>query len=165
MKAVKKVWKALDSFEEIFAPCLFVVMCIAVFAQIVFRVVLKNPLLVSEEIARFSYVWVVFLCMSLGERDREHFCVDVFLKFLKGKADLAVQLVESLIAMAAFAYLFYWSIRFVSFEAVIKSAAMEISMAYVAAAMCVGFGLCIIRRGRHTWNIVHALAARKEEVR
>lgn len=158
---MKRILKILDSFERFFATCLFVVMCVAVLAQMLFRIVLKDPLLVSEEVARFSYVWVVFLCMSLGERDLDHFHVDAFVGFLRGKADTALRVLENLIGLALFVYLFYWSARFVGFMRIIKSAAMEISMAWVASALCVGFGLCVIRRGVNTWRNIRLLFAGK----
>jgi len=57
---------------------LMLVMTFTVFVQIVFRYVFNTPLDWSEEIARFSFVWVSFLGASALMRVREHINVTVF---------------------------------------------------------------------------------------
>jgi len=145
MKAEKLI-KALDSIEVTISSILFVVMSSIVFAQLLAREIFKSSIFTSEEIARFSYVWISFLCVSLAEKRREHFCVDVFLKFLKGKANFLVYVIEYLIGSVILAYLFYWSIEFSKFQSVRLSNALEIPMSVVAASMIVGFGMAFIRR-------------------
>ena len=53
-------------------------MTVTVFVQIVFRYVFNAPLDWSEEIARFSFVWVSFFGASALMRVREHINVTVF---------------------------------------------------------------------------------------
>ena len=81
---MKKLLKVFNSLEEIIAGSLFGVMCITILCQMFSRIFLKKALLFSEEISRFCYIWVVFLCISLGEKKFEHFNVEVFLSFVKG---------------------------------------------------------------------------------
>lgn len=78
---MKKILKLFNSVEEIIAASLFGVMCLTVLAQMFSRIFLGKALLFSEEISRFCYIWVVFMCISLGEKTFEHFNVEVFLKF------------------------------------------------------------------------------------
>lgn len=80
---MKKLLKVFNSLEEIIAGSLFGVMCITILCQMFSRIFLKKALLFSEEISRFCYIWVVFLCISLGEKKFEHFNVEVFLSFVK----------------------------------------------------------------------------------
>ena len=65
---MKKILKLFNSVEEIIAASLFGVMCLTVLAQMFSRIFLGKALLFSEEISRFCYIWVVFMCISLGEK-------------------------------------------------------------------------------------------------
>lgn len=59
---------------------LMFIMTILVFVQIVSRYVFNMPLGWSEEMARFSFVWVSFLGASALMQVREHINVTVFLE-------------------------------------------------------------------------------------
>lgn len=142
---MKKLLKIFNSLEEIVAGSLFGVMCLTVLCQMFSRIFLKKALLFSEEISRFCYIWVVFLCISLGEKKFEHFNVEVFLKGLKGVPNQLIRALTSLFCFSIHAYLLYWSIQFFGFQKVVKSAAMEIPMSVVAAGMVLGFFLGSIR--------------------
>lgn len=162
---MRKVLKFLKSIEDYLSPVFLVIMCIAVTAQIIGRVVIKKPLLYTEEVARFSYVWCVYLLIAMGEKYQDHFSVDLFVRFLKGKADIALQIIEKLLGAVVFVYLFYWSIKFVSFERIIRSPAFNISMSWVAASMCFGFLLAAIHRFIHAYDLIKQIIkpARKKD--
>ncbi len=136
---MKKILKVFNSLEEIIAGSLFGVMCVTVLSQMVSRIFFKKALLFSEEISRFCYIWVVFMCISLGEKTFEHFNVEVFAQFLKGVPNQVLRAVTSLICCFVHVYLLYWSVQFFEFQSVVKSAAMEIPMSIVAAGMVLGF--------------------------
>ncbi len=57
---------------------LFLLIFALVLAQVVFRYVLNDPLVWSEELARLAFVWVAMLAWSLGLRRRSHIAVTVF---------------------------------------------------------------------------------------
>ena len=159
---MKKLSAIFNSFEDYVAPAFFAVMCVAVAAQIFFRIVLRKPLLYTEEIARFSYVWCVYICIAMGEKYQDHFAVDVFVKFLKGKPDLLLRVVEKAIGSFMFAVMFVWSLKFFSFQKILQSPAFGVSMSIVAASMCVGFFLAFIRRGIHLLEAVRLLCKKPD---
>lgn len=146
---MKKVLRVLNRVEDVLVCVLFAVMCLAVTAQMFCRTILKAPLLWTEEISRYSYVWAVFLLISLGERDGDHFCVDIFLCWAKGRVNDVFHFIEKLIGCVLFAFLFYWSVRFFPFQISVKSAALEFSMGFVAISLAIGYGLAFIRRMVH----------------
>ncbi len=154
---MKKLLKFAASFEDCTAPVFLALMCLAVTAQIVGRVIVKKPLLYTEEIARFSYIWCVYILIAMGEKHQDHFSVDVFVKFLRGRADLALRVVEKALGCLIFGYLFYWSLKFYHFEKIIESPAFGISMGLVSASLCVGFFLAFVRRGAHLVRAVKDL--------
>lgn len=51
---------------------LFLVLFIIVLAQVFFRYILNNPLIWSEELARYIFVWVSFLGWLMATRDQDH---------------------------------------------------------------------------------------------
>lgn len=159
---MKRFLKIFDSLEEFLAGSLFGVMCITVLCQMFSRIFLHKALLFSEEISRFCYIWIVFLCISLGEKTREHFNVTVFLQWVKGVPDQILGLVTSLVCCGIHGYLCYWSIQFFVFEKVVKSAAMEIPMSVVAAGMVLGFFLGSIRCLVNVAGHIRALAGTGE---
>jgi len=154
---MKRVLSFFASIEDYIAPVFLFIMCVTVGVQILFRIVIHKPLLYTEEIARFSYIWCVYLCIAMGEKYEEHFCVDIFVKFLKGKPNQILYVIEKAIGCIIFGVMFYWSIKFWSFQRINKSPAFGISMSFVAAAMCVGFFLSFIRRGTHLIKAVKLL--------
>lgn len=161
---MKKLLKLLNKFEDYLSPMFLVIMCLAVTVQIIGRVIVKKPLLYTEEIARYSYVWCVYLVIAMGEKYQDHFSVDIFVWFLKGKADLALKVFEKALGCVMFAMMLVWSIRFFRFEMIIESPAFGISMGVVAFSMCVGFFLCLVRRGVHLVNALKALFSKPTTV-
>lgn len=157
---MKKLLKIFNSLEEIVAGSLFGVMCLTVLCQMCSRIFLNKALLFSEEISRFCYIWVVFLCISLGEKTFEHFKVEVFLRSLKGVPDQAARAATSAVCCFIHMYLLYWSLQFFAFERVVKSAAMEIPMSVVAAGMVLGFFLGSIRCLVNVGAAIKGLAGR-----
>jgi TRAP-type C4-dicarboxylate transport system permease small subunit len=57
-------------------------MCIAVFGQVVYRKVLEGSIPWSEELARYLFVWMVWLGASLGVYYKTHFGIDLLVKKL-----------------------------------------------------------------------------------
>ncbi len=144
---MKKLVAFFNSIEDYVAPAFLMLMCLSVTAQIIGRMIVKKPLLYTEEVARFSYIWCVYIAIAMGEKYQDHFSVDIFVRFLRGRANLALIVIEKALGCAMFAIMFYWSIKFFKFEKIIESPAFGISMGVVAASMCVGFFLCFLRRG------------------
>lgn len=61
----------------IVAVILFALLTAVVALQVVNRLILHQPFIWSEEIARFLFFWVVLLGAAISVRRRRHFVVDV----------------------------------------------------------------------------------------
>ena len=70
--------RAVEALVRWIVIVLMLVMTVTVSLQIVFRYIFNAPLGWSEEIARFSFVWVSFFGASALMRVREHINVTVF---------------------------------------------------------------------------------------
>lgn len=162
---MKNFLKKINMIDEYVTLGLFAIMCIAVLSQMVMRIVFDSALLFTEEVARFSYIWIVFIGLSIGEKHSEHFCVEVFLKSLTGLVNKIVQFLTISIITATYCYLFYWSLKFFAFQMIIISAALEISMSVVALGLCVGLFIGIIRCSTKLVLIVNDIIEIKKQRR
>src|SRR4030042_919798 len=87
LKILTKVGRWIISFMEGFNLFLFVLLLILAVTQVLFRYVLMIPLPWTEELARFTLVWVTFLGAASVTRRKLHLAVDIFIsKLAPGKA-------------------------------------------------------------------------------
>jgi TRAP-type C4-dicarboxylate transport system permease small subunit len=58
---------------------------ITIFLQVIYRFILRAPLVWSEEMALFLFQWSVFMGAALAVRHRGHFGLDIFIQRLPSK--------------------------------------------------------------------------------
>jgi TRAP-type C4-dicarboxylate transport system permease small subunit len=73
------------SFMEAFNLILFVLLLLLAVTQVLFRYMLMIPLPWTEELARFTLVWVTFLGAASVTRRKLHIAVDYFIAKLPAK--------------------------------------------------------------------------------
>ena len=66
-------------WEVILASCV-VILCIAVFLQVLFRYALKVSFPPLEEMVTFSFIYTIFLGAAVGMKRMEHLNIDFLLK-------------------------------------------------------------------------------------
>ena len=138
--------KILDGIERYLTAILFAVMCVVLLLQIVFRVA-KNPLSWSEEIARYLFVWIIYLAASRAMATEKHLTVDILPLLLKGRAKVVLHIVSTLLTLALFVGLLYAG-SLVLPNLLVKtqfSPATHINMFFVYLAPTVGAVLMTIR--------------------
>lgn len=142
---LKRIFDNLEEYLLVFA---LGSMVIYIFIQIIFRYIFSLPLAWSEELSRFTFVWLIYLGASLAVKRSRHLRVDAAL-FLYPKAfrpyvtllgDLLFLLFAIVIAKetATLAY----TITFIRPQV---SPAMQIPMGLAYLAIPVSFGLMICR--------------------
>ena len=98
-----KVLRVLnDKLEEVFLVVLMAVATAIVFAQVVTRFVLKTPLPWSEEVARFMFLWLIWVGAAFATKERAHIRIDFLVNRLP-KAGQKLCLVLSTLVWLAFA--------------------------------------------------------------
>jgi TRAP-type transport system small permease protein len=80
----------LIGFLDSFNLFLFIVLIILATAQVLFRYVIQYPLPWTEELARFTLVWVTFLGAASVTRRKLHLAVDFFVSKLPLRASRAI---------------------------------------------------------------------------
>jgi len=145
LQLLKKLFNNLEEYLLVFALGSMVVY---IFMQILLRYVFDLPLAWSEELARFTFVWLIYLGASLAIKRKRHLRVDAAL-FLYPKAirryvtllgDLLFLFFAIVIAKET-ATLTY-TITFIRPQV---SPAMQIPMGLAYLAIPVSFSLMVIR--------------------
>jgi TRAP-type C4-dicarboxylate transport system permease small subunit len=140
--------KLLDKyFEEVSCVLIFMTMTALTFFQVLSRFVLNYSLSWSEELARYCFVWLVYLAASMAIKHRKHIRVQVAEIFLPVKAAAWLGLVSDGI------WLFLTAVMTVQGQKVAAmilshgqtSPAVGLTMGYVYAAIPIGFALMSFR--------------------
>lgn len=146
---MNKVVKWLDEKLELtICVILMTVMTLIIFVQVIMRYVFNSSLSWSEELARYLFIWLIYIGISYGCKLMKHLKIDAALKlFPKNCRKYIVVLGD--ICFLAFAI--YASVTAAMYAGEVAftgdySAAMHLPMVIVDAAPCVGFGLASIRQ-------------------
>jgi len=102
-----KVLKFLDdNFEKMICVFLFAWVVFWIFFQVITRYLIKSVYWSgTEELARYSYIWMVFLGAPMLVRFNEHLKVDVLAGVLGSKKAIYIDLIWEMIAFLYFLYL------------------------------------------------------------
>lgn len=104
--------KKLDNiiFKVIYVICaiLMGIMAVVITAQVLSRYVFDSPLTWSEELGRFTFVWISFLGMAVGIKQGAHIALDLLVSKLKGVSKKTLMLINNLL-VAIFGAVFTYS--------------------------------------------------------
>jgi len=146
VKILKKIDWWIEQITTVICTILFAAIILIGFIAVIFRYVLNNPIMWSEEVMRFSAIWMILLGSSLTMRADEHTSIDfVPTFFLKSGKAQAIHLIitRSLCALAMIAFLPY-SIELMEKMGSALGAATRLPMRYVYLAFPVGAVLTVI---------------------
>jgi TRAP-type C4-dicarboxylate transport system permease small subunit len=135
----------LDRIEDLFVAGGLSVMCLVLAIQVFCRYVLNYPLIWSEEMARYLFVWVTFVGASYGIRRGSHITMEALVDRMPVSVQNALGIALNVVAFCAFAYLVPVGLLFTLDQVAIASSAMQISMALVVSAVPVGSVLICVR--------------------
>lgn len=104
--------RAADRVVDTAAIVVFTAMLGCVLAQVVFRYFLNAPLVWSDELARYLFVWASFLGWIIAARRRSHLSIDTVTLRLAPRGQAALRFVGALagVAFAAVLVLYGWRI-------------------------------------------------------
>lgn len=118
-----------------------VVMVAVTLAQVIFRYIFEAPLPWSEELARYCFVWIVFLGAAVGLERGIHLGVDLLVNLLPPKVGASLEIAtHALIACFAIAVV-YASFPVIDMNFFQRSPAMGVQMAWIYIAIPTGMSL------------------------
>ena len=137
-----------ENLEKVICVLLLSSMTGIIFLQFVMRRVFNNSLVWSEELARYMFIWLVFIGISYGAKLIRHIKLEAVVEKMPAKARPYFYLLGDLMFLYYVLYILYVSIEVVQMQMRINqtSPAMGIPFAVVYAAPTVGFALTAIRQ-------------------
>lgn len=136
--------KALDGFGYLLLVVATLVMVTSILLQVFFRYVMNSPLYWSEEIARYAFVWLVFIGAAIASKRGTHIGVDYFVMHLPELPKKFLAIFVNLLVLAFIAYVIYMSMGVIKSNMTQLSPAIRIPMGYVFMAIPIGFSISFV---------------------
>lgn len=145
---IKTILCALDqNLERWLLLVFYLLVVVTIGLEVVRRFVLAYSSIWGEEIARYAFIYLVWVGASLAIRDRAHIRIDFMLHYLsprgKGIAYLCGDLLMLCLAVVAFYYSFETLLTSIKFSPVTHG--LRIEQAWFLAAVPLGLSLIILR--------------------
>jgi TRAP-type C4-dicarboxylate transport system permease small subunit len=83
----------IQYFEEIVAGSFMVLMSLTTFANVLARYFFNSPIQWAEELARYAFIWVVFMGAVVCTKRKRHIAIDILLQAIPLRASAWVRLV------------------------------------------------------------------------
>jgi C4-dicarboxylate transporter DctQ subunit len=154
MKSTPK--SMIPSVEMVIASVSLVMMAGITAIQVFNRYVLQSSLDWSEELARYLFIWAVYVGCSYATQMDRHLEVTILRTVFKGKFARPITILASLITVFFCVFSTILGIKFVIFLAGTgqKTPALEISAYWVYLCMPVGLGFMGLRTLERLWWLI-----------
>jgi TRAP-type C4-dicarboxylate transport system permease small subunit len=119
---------------------LFAVIVVAVFYQVLMRYIFGSPPAWTEELSRFSLVWLIILSSSVCIRKSRHFNVDYITQMFSRRGLLVLNMFLTLLVVLFLSVVMYYGFLSMLRAFDTTSPAMQISMGYVQLIFPLGIG-------------------------
>ena len=149
VKTLKKVLKWLDDNIEVYiCVALMSVMAVLIFVQVIARYVFGSSLSWSEELARYIFIWLIYIGISYGCKLRKHIKIEAALKLFPKKVRPYVTILGDILFFAFCLYIIFTGYRYCGTTADLGkySPALKIPFQYVYLSIPVGFTLAAVRQ-------------------
>ena len=121
-----------------------VVMVCVTLAQVIFRYVIAAPLPWSEELARYCFVWIVFLGAAVGLSRGIHLGVDLLVNLLPHRAQRGLDMLTNVLIGAFAATVIYASQPVINMNMFQRSPALGVQMSWIYIAIPISMGLIFL---------------------
>lgn len=157
-----KIGNIYNKLEEYLLISSLVFTVCLIFYQVVMRYVFKNSSFWSEEMARYIFIWQIWLGASIGFKDDKHIKIEMLTGRLSGKPKAFFSLLSDLcmLAFCAFVVVKGWEFLRLTAKMRMVTPALRISYVYVYAALPVSALAVIGRMLGATWNDLKMLAGK-----
>jgi len=121
------------------------VTCVAGLA-VFFRYILNNPIIWSEEVSRYTLIWLTMVAASVAIKEKKHINLTAFVRRLPRYISLVIEIAISLIIIGLIGVIAKYSLIMVVTKSIRTfSPSIAISMLWPHTALPVGFGLIIFQ--------------------
>ncbi len=131
LRKTTKLCDAVSKAVNFAIILLFIALIVSCVLQVFSRKILNNSYPWTEELARYSFIWVHFLGSCLCVRFKEHATITILQAWLPSAGKRALDLLISLILIIVSAVLVYGGIRMAQMTGRQANAGLPIPMSYV----------------------------------
>ena len=157
--------KFLLPLEEFLKKIIFVLMAlilILTFCTVVTRYCFSYTPAFSEELARYMFVWIVFLSLPIITRKGSNMAIEMLVGRMRGTILKVTMVFASGCTTLFLLIMIYYSIVILGTVSYQTSPALEISMSYVYAVMPFGCFIMLLNVGQQLIQILRTPADQLE---
>ncbi len=159
---MEKLLARIDWILDKVTLTLLILLNLVVGAQVFARYVLNHSLFWSEELARYLFIWLVFLSAAIVLRQDRHIQVTAFVDMLPVSIRRAIIILGDLLMLGFVLVVFVESIRLANMVWTVLTAAMEIPWTLVYLGILLGMGVMLLALVGSLWA---RITGRREEKR
>jgi len=157
---MKKVIQFLnENAEKIICVICLSTMSVLIVVQVFFRYVLQNSISWSEEIARYLFIWLIYIGISYGVKEDKHIAVEAIANMLPEKGQKVFAIISDILFLFFAVLVLFYGTQVVGMIAKSGqlSPASHIPMQLIYAAPVIGFALVVIRLIQNIGKAVRSL--------
>ena len=163
---MKKVLHFINEYlEETICVCLMSFMTVIIFIQVVMRYVMHNSLSWSEELARYCFIWLIYIGVAYGCKLMKHMKIDAALHLFPEKIRPYIVITGEVLVLVFAVYIVVTGVEltYKQWEFGKISPALGLPLQFINAAPVVGFGLVVFRQIQTMWKLVKELPEKGAE--
>ena len=152
---MRQILKQIDQNLERWLLLVFYSMIVmTIGTEVVRRFVLSYSSIWGEEIARYAFIYLVWIGVSAAVRDRAHIRIDVLMQFLSMRGKALIYLLGDLVMLAVALLALYYSYEtlMISIKFGSVTHGLRIDQAWFLAAVPFGFTLTCFRLIQSIWR-------------
>lgn len=151
-----KIISLLNKAEEIVSSSCLVVMTALIAFQVVTRYAFHYSFDWSEELARYLFIWSIYMGCSFAAKEDRHLEVTILRTIAGGKLDKPVTLISQALTIVFCLACGWWGLEMVRFLASTgqNTPALEVKMYWVFLSVPVGLGLMALRTMERMWRLI-----------
>lgn len=149
-----RIVRWIDEYaEEVVLVALLVIITCSIGLQVVMRYVFNNSLSWPDEVSKFCLVWSAFLSLSFSIKRSNALKLDFLVERLALKTRRILAIATSIFIIALCLYLMpgAWSAIAMAAKIDVRSAALDIPLAWVYASAMIGLVLSVLRCLQRLW--------------
>lgn len=127
----KKIGGVYSKIEEYLLVGSLIFTVLLIFYQVIMRYVFNNSSFWSEELARYIFMWQIWLGAAIGFKDDKHIKIELLTGKLKGKAKVFFSLLSNLIMIAFCVFLIVKGIEYLKLVHMLKKVTPALRYSYV----------------------------------
>lgn len=136
--------KLLDRVLFLAIGLLLAVMVVDVSVQVFFRYVIQDPPTWTEELARYTFAWTIFLAMALAFGRGSHIVVDALVSAVPSAVRRLLLIVSNIFVLIFLLVLVWQGVNMVGLTSNTTSTAMGLNMGMVYASLPTGSAIAAL---------------------